>query len=176
MGKKTAIFTFTCLTQTVSTGVPEDLTGLGVAERNKKNLAVLLQRTIQVPQLLIVNFGYDNIGSDILGNIAQERTRSGLEGFGRDRREVAVANVKGNGDFGVRAVLGLFEILLPEFLEELVSLNHEFWENIGSRGLLFRIFWRGSGFRGLRVGGRPHRNILGGFGGHFEKPLRSVTG
>jgi hypothetical protein len=79
----------------------------------------------------------------------------------------------------VRAVLGFFEVLLPKLLEELVSLDHDLWENIGTRGLLLHIFWRGSSFggvTGLRFGGRPHGEILGSFGGHFESPLSNVTG
>lgn len=173
VGKETSVFAFTCLAQSVGAGVPEYLTSLGVAERHKKDIAVLLQRPVQVPQLSI-NLGNNNIGTQILGHIAQERSRSGFEGFGGDRGGgVAVANVKSDVDLWVRAIFGLFEVLLPEFLEELVSLNHNFGEDIGARGLLglrIRIFWRGSGgfrgFLGLRFSGRPHGEILGGFRCH----------
>lgn len=176
------VSTFTGLSQGVSTGVPKYLTGLGVAERHKKHITVLLQRPVQIPQLSI-NLGDNNIGTYFLGHITQERSRGGLEGFGGDRGGgFAITNVKGNIDLWVGTGLGLLEMLLPEFLEELVSLDHEVWEGIGARGLLgfrFRIFWRGRGsFRGvvsLRFSGRPHRQILGGFGCHLDNPWSNDT-
>jgi hypothetical protein len=61
--------------------------------------------------------------------------------------------------------------LLPEFLEQLVSFDHDLWEGIRLLGFRILIFWRGSGsFRSvfsLHFSGRPHRKILGGFGRHF---------
>jgi hypothetical protein len=174
VGQLAFVETLTCLTQGVSARVPEYLTGLGVAERHKKHTAVLLERPVQIPQLSI-NLSDNNIGTDILRHITQERTRSGLEGFGGDRGGgVAVANVEGNVDIWVGTVLGLLKILLPEFLKELVSLDHDLREGIGVWVLLrfrIRIFWRGSGgFRGwfgLYASGRPHREILGSFRCHF---------
>lgn len=177
MRKKTSIFTFACFSQAVSTGVPEDLAGLGVAERQQGNLAVLLQRPVEIPQLSI-NLGNNDVGAQILGNIAQERARGGLEGFGGNRMwDIAIANIELDVDLGVRAVLGVLEVLLPEFLEQVVALDHDLGENIGARGLLgfrVRIFRRGSrGFRsvaGLRFGGRTRGEVLGGFGRHIGDP------
>jgi hypothetical protein len=117
MGKKTSIFTFTCLSQSVSTRVPEDLAGLGVAEGHKKNLAVLLKRAIQIPQLSI-NLSNNNIGAQVLGHVSQEGSWGGLVGFAGDRGGgISIANIQCNSDLGVRTGLGLFEVLLPELFE-----------------------------------------------------------
>jgi hypothetical protein len=105
VGQRTSVLAFTCLSQTVSTGVPEDIAGLGVAEGKQDDPAVLLQNTVQIPQFTI-DLGNDNIGADVLGNITQERGGSGLVCFGGDRRGgVAVENVESDGDFRVRLVL-----------------------------------------------------------------------
>jgi hypothetical protein len=128
--------------------MPKDITSLGVAKRNQKNLAVALQRAVQIPELSI-DLSNNHIGAHILGNIAQERSGGSLVGLGGDGGGVAVANVEGNVDFGVRAVLGLLEMLLPKLLEEIVTLDQPLRQAIGSRGALrFGVLWRGSG--GLR--------------------------
>lgn len=97
----------------MSTGVPEDLAGFGVAERQKKDLGVLLQRPVQIPQLSI-DLGNNNVGSQVLGHVSQERSRGGLVGFAGNRRGgVAIANIQGNGNLGMGTVLGISEVLLP---------------------------------------------------------------
>lgn len=171
VGQETPEFTLTGLAESVGTGVPEHVPTLGVLERNQRNCAVALQGTVQIPQFS-VDLRNNHIGTHILGHVAQERSWGGLVGLGGYGGGVTVADIEGDVNLGVRAGLGLLQVLLPKLLKELVTLNQPVWENIGSGGLFFGIVWRGSGgFRiALSLGGRPHGQILGSVGSHCKIP------
>lgn len=128
------------------TGVPENLASLGVVEGNVGNLAVAFERTAQIPQL-VVNLGDDHIGTQILGHVLEEMSRSILPGLGGDDRALSVAEVDGDIDIGVGLVLELLEVLLPQLFEEVVTLDNEVGERVYRRiDLIRRGFgqiWRG---------------------------------
>jgi len=81
--QKTAEFALACLTESVGRGMPENLPRLIVTERKKKDCAVTLQGTVQIPKFS-VNLRNNHIGAHILGHVAQERSRSGFVSLGGD--------------------------------------------------------------------------------------------
>lgn len=137
MRKKTPIFTFTSLTQTVSTGMPKHLPTLGGIERDIRNGTIPLQRTSQIPKLLPVNLRNNSIRADILGYVSQKKSRSSLPSLPDDGGRVRATEIEGDFDLRMRPVLQFFDVLLPQFLEEVVSLDNEIGERIGllRRGL-----------------------------------------
>lgn len=124
MGEQTPIFALASLTQAVSTRVPEDFPSFGIFESHIGNSTVAFQRSAQVPEL-VIDLCKHNSGTQFLGHILEKLGGGSFPGFGGDLFLVAVAGLQGDGNFGVRLVLGLFEILLPKLLEEVVALNDE---------------------------------------------------
>lgn len=127
--KKTSELALTGLSQGVRAGVPENLFSLGVLKWHIRDGTITLERATKIPEFL-VHLRDNDASTQFLGDVLQKLSGGGLEGLRGDIGGVAVTKFDGDIDVVVGLVLELFQILLPQFLEEVVTFDDKIGKTV----------------------------------------------
>ena len=93
--------------------MPKHFPALIGIKRHIRHRAIAFERTAQIPEFITIDLGNDNVGTEFLRRILKKLGGGGLPGFRWNGGGASIVQIEGDIDFGVRAILDLFKVLLP---------------------------------------------------------------